>query len=198
MIKIQKWKIEILDIIKNKLNKKNKKLIFIHIPKCGGSYISQYLNDLDIINNGHRISNSNNTLTFAVIRNPINRFESLLNYRLSFPHPRIDWPERLINFHYDKNKTLDDIVNNMTDEELVSFNPYKSLKYWTQNIKLLITIDEFIPILEYLGYKVNKQYCNINISEKNRGTLSIDNQNRIKKIYKDDFIIFEEWTRLDS
>jgi hypothetical protein len=197
MVEISEWKMDIVNLIKKKLNRKKNILKFIHIPKCAGSYASQYLEDLRIINKGHHQATQFEKLTFAIIRHPVQRLESLLNYRLNTPHPRPDWPIRLNEFHYNKTKTLDDVINNMTDDELKSFNPYRTLKYWTKNIKLLITIDEFLPILEYLGYKIKNKYGEKNVSNKNRGTISEENIKRIERIYDDDIKIYNYWTRKD-
>lgn len=198
MVEISEWKMDIVNLMKKKLNKKKHLLTFIHIPKCAGSYASQYLNDLNVINKGHHQASQFDKITFTIIRHPVQRLESLLNYRLNAPHPRPDWPERLNSFHYDKTKTLDDVINNMEDNELKSFHPYKTLKYWTKNIKLLITIDEFVPILEYLGYNIKQEYGYKNVSDKNRGTISIENQKRIEHIYHEDMEIYNYWTRKDT
>ena len=56
------------------------KLCFIHIPKCGGPYAEQILKDLKIRNKFHKQATKNDGLTFTIIRNPVDRFESLLNY----------------------------------------------------------------------------------------------------------------------
>jgi hypothetical protein len=181
--------------IKNKIKRKNKILKFIHIPKCAGSYASQYIDNLNIINKGHHPATIFDKFSFTIIRNPVDRLISLLNYRLNAPHPRRDWPERLKDFHYDKSKTLDDVISNMTDREIISFNPYKTLKYWTQNIKLLITVDEFVPTLKLLDYNIDNIYPPKNISHKNRGILNDVNRERIAKIYNEDMKIYEHWTR---
>ena len=64
------------------INKSNKKLIFIHTPKCAGTYVNTILSYLGIQNKGHNQAIQNEGITFTVVRNPIERFESLLNYRL--------------------------------------------------------------------------------------------------------------------
>ena len=195
IINIPEWKMEVILNMKKKIEKRKKRLIFIHIPKCAGSYAAQYINQLDIINKGHHQASLFDKFSFAIIRHPVDRFESLLNYRLKEQHPRPDWPHRLIPLHYDKSKTLNEIITQMTDYEIISFYPYQTLKYWTRNIKLLVTIEEFIPTLKLLGYNIEKEYSPINISDKNRGTISPENRNRIEKIYKDDMNIFYYWTR---
>ena len=60
----------------------NSSLTFIHTPKCGGTYVKEILKTLNIRNNGHRQATKNDGITFTVIRDPVARFESLLNYRL--------------------------------------------------------------------------------------------------------------------
>ena len=74
--------------------KHDKPLRFVHTPKCGGSFTSNILKKLDINNNFHKQASKQditNSITFTVIRHPVERFESLLNYRLSEPCPRNDW-----------------------------------------------------------------------------------------------------------
>jgi hypothetical protein len=195
-IKIPEWKMDIILRMKNKIKRKGKVLKFIHIPKCAGSYASQYIDNLNIINKGHHVATIFDKFSFTIIRNPVDRLISLLNYRLNAPHPRRDWPERLKDFHYDKSKTLDDVILNMTDKEIISFNPYRTLKHWTQNIKLLITVDEFIPTLKLLDYNIDNIYLPKNISYKNRGILSDGNRERIANIYNEDMKLYEHWTRI--
>ena len=194
-IKIPEWKMEIILKMKKKINRGVKILKFIHIPKCAGSYASQYIEKLNIINKGHHRASIYDKFSFTIIRNPVDRLISLLNYRLNAPHPRPDWPERLINFHYDKSKTLDDVISNMSDKEIISFSPYRTLKYWTENVKLLITIDEFLPTLKILGYNIETIFPPKNISDKNRGILNDENRMRIEKIYNEDMKIYKHWTR---
>ena len=81
----------------------DKKLIFIHTPKCGGTFIASILSQLKIRNKGHNRAIKNEGLTFTVIRNPIERFESLLNYRLNEKKPRYDFPKKL-HYVYKKKK----------------------------------------------------------------------------------------------
>ena len=78
-----------------KENKKNEELCFIHTPKCGGSYAGLILRDLGIKYKGHRRAKKNDGITFTIIRDPVKRFESLINYRLGESRPRNDWPKSL-------------------------------------------------------------------------------------------------------
>jgi hypothetical protein len=84
----------------------------------------------------------------------------------------------------------------MNDSEIISFNPFKTLKYWTKNVRLLITINEFLPTLKLFGYNIDKLYPTKNMSDKNRGKLSTENRDRIERIYNKDMEIYNFWTRL--
>ena len=125
-------------IKKIKMEKKNKPLIFIHTPKCAGSYLRPILKDLNIKNNGHHVADPKiDAIYFTVIRDPIKRFESLLNYRLDQP-VRPDWPQKLLYVYDDDSISLNKIIKKMTDGEIQKFSPYKTLKHWTQNVDVCI------------------------------------------------------------
>ena len=191
---IPQWKIDIIKKMYCEI-KNGKKLKFIHIPKCAGSYASQYIEHFGIINNGHKVAKEYDEITIGIIRNPIQRFESFLNFRLSKEIPGRDWPKRLHYLHYDKTKTLNEIIEKLTITEILSFDPFKTYLYWTQNIKLLVTINEFLPALYLLGYSTDKKFPKMNVSDKNRGTLSEQSINKLKKILKVDMKIYNYWTR---
>jgi len=174
-------------------NKEQTKLIFIHTPKCSGTYISKILKDLKIYNKGHNRAIKNEGVSFTVIRDPIERFESLLNYRLTESCPRIDWPKHLYNVYKDKSIDLNDIVNRMSDKNIVSFVPYRSIRYWSENIDILITVDQLYDFLNFFGYNYNKDdYKKLNVSKKIRGTFNNQTLERIKKLYNDDVILFDK------
>ena len=77
----------------------NTNLTFVHTPKCGGTYVRSILNQMPSINmkKGHRTADSQDRLTFTVVRDPVERFESLINYRLEERMPRRDWPKQVRN-----------------------------------------------------------------------------------------------------
>lgn len=176
------------------INKSNKNIIFIHTPKCGGTYVSSILSHLKIQNKGHNQAIENEEgITFTVIRNPIERFESLLNYRLSEQNHRNDWPKHLIYVYKDENITLNEIVSKMTNEQILGFSPYKTLNYWTTNVDIIITLDELPKMLEYFGYTYDtKLFTPQNISNKIRGKLNEETINRIKLLYQDDIILYNK------
>lgn len=177
------------DIMKTK---DNKELVFVHTPKCAGSYIASILSHLNIKNNSHtQAVPSDKYIYFTVIRKPVERFESLLNYRLSMKKPRKDWPKHLLYAHYDKNIKLDEIVSKMSDEDIEGFSPYKTLKYWTKNVDIIITLDNLPQLLKYFGYTYDiNSFAPVNVSKKIRGNIERTNKDRIKKLFNDDIKIY--------
>ena len=146
--------------------KNNAKLCFIHTPKCGGSYARQIFNDLKIRNKGHSQAKTNDGITFTIIRTPGERFESLLNYRLGGLKPNRDWPKHL-KYKHDKSVTLNEIVDEMSDKEILGFRPYRSLTHWSKNIDVFITIDNLHNFLSCFGYSYDtNKYSKKRVSKK--------------------------------
>ena len=171
--------------------KNNAELCFIHTPKCGGSFAGQIFNDLKIRNKLHVRANKNDGITFTIIRHPVERFESLINYRLGKSKPRGDWPKHLEYVYNDKSVTLNEIVDKMSDKEILGFTPYQSLEYWSKNIDVFITIDNLHNFLSFFGYnyKTNK-YSKTNVSKKRRGKFNEVTRNRVAKLYFRDILLF--------
>jgi hypothetical protein len=189
------WKKEIILNIKEQV-KNGKKLSFVHIPKCGGCYASQYINACNIINKGHNLANNDNEVTFTIIRDPIKRFESLLNYRLSEKKPRIDFPRRLYYTHFNKSISLNEIISKFTFQDTLRLFPYRTITYWSQNVDLLITIEELEETLQLLGFTVdNSNFENKNVSPKERGALNNESIQKITAFYKKDVELYKLWTR---
>ncbi len=179
------------DLIKNK---DKKKLVFIHTPKCAGSYIGTILSYLKIKNLGHHQAVPNKKyIYFTVIRNPVERFESLLNYRLDEKKPRGDWPIYLSYVYQDKYIGLDDIVSKMNNKDILGFSPFRTINYWTKNVDIIITLENLPKMLEYFGYKYDVNlFIPINVSNKTRGTISQKNKDRIREIFKDDVKLYNK------
>jgi hypothetical protein len=176
-----------------KEKKKNEPLVFIHTPKCAGTYATQILKDFKIKNKEHSLALKNEGITFTIIRDPVDRFESLLNYRLNENLPRNDWPMQLAYVYHNKNITLNEIVFQMTDNDILGFSPYKSLTYWSQNVDILITINKLHEFLNFFGYNYNiEDYEKKNVSNKLRGAFDEETKFRIKKLYNDDVILFNK------
>jgi len=169
-----------------------KELVFIHTPKCAGLYVSAILSHLNIKTNGHKQATPDNKfIYFTVIRHPVERFESLLNYRLNGQNPRNDWPKHLSYMHYDKNVSLDEIVSNMTDKEILGFSPYKTIAHWTKNVDIIVTLNNLPKMLKYFGYEYDiNSFEQVNVSNKIRGKLNQQNKDRIKELFNDDVKIY--------
>ena len=180
-------------VIDNKINNKEKHdLIFIHTPKCGGTYAQQILKDLKVTIKGHKQAIKNEGINFTIIRDPVERFESLLNYRLGETKARRDWPEHLQYVYNDKSISLNKIVSKMTDDEILNFKPYNSLVFWSKNIDIFITIEQLHEFLHFFGYKYDKNsYNKKNVSNKIRGKLNKKTCLRISKLYNDDVVLFK-------
>ena len=172
--------------------KKNKHLTFIHTPKCGGTFVRNILKKLNISIKGHKRAHpKNDGITFTVIRNPIERFESLINYRLGEKKPRKDWPKSLNYVWNDNSVNLNKIVGKMTDKQILGFKPYRTLCYWSKNIDIFITIDKLEEFLSFFGYKIDIiNFEKRNVSNKIRGTFNKVTKNRISKLYRQDMALF--------
>ena len=175
-----------------------KKLVFIHAPKCGGIYVSSILNHLKIQNNGHNQAVINDDcIYFTVIRNPIERFESLLNYRLGEKYFRCVFPEHLRYVYDNQNITLNEIVYNMSSCEMLNFSPYKTLKYWTTNIDIVITLNQLHEMLNYFGYEYDiNLFEALNISNKTRGILNEKCKDKIKQAFSEDVELYNKIIKL--
>jgi hypothetical protein len=183
-----------------RIKKNTSKLKFIHTPKCGGTYTNNILYDLQIIDNvfpvnpkNHIPANGNEEeITFTIIRNPVDRFESLINFRLNMDILE-DWPEHLHYVYHDENINLNEIISKMTDDEILGFVPYKTLVYWTKNVDIVITIEQLEEFLNFFGYfyDVNK-YERANVSIKSRGKLNDEIKKRLTDLYSYDILLYNK------
>jgi hypothetical protein len=91
------------------------------------------------------------------------------------------------------NKTiqLNEVFSKMTDKEILSFLPYRTLNYWTKNVDIIITLDNLPKMLEYFGYTYDiNLFKPDNVSNKTRGELDQHNKNRLNRLFKDDVILY--------
>jgi hypothetical protein len=170
-----------------------KELVFVHTPKCAGTYVSSILSHLNIKNIGHNQATPNtNCIYFTVIRNPVERFESMLNYRLG-EKKRNDWPPQLSYVYHDTSIKLDEIVSKMSDTDMLNFSPYKTIHYWTTNVDIIITLDNLPKLLAYFEYSYDiHSFDTKNVSNKIRGKLNQENKDRIQKIFNVDVEIYNK------
>ena len=156
-------------------------LVFVHTPKCGGSYVNQILKDLKIKTKKHHRARPNVGIVFTVLRDPVDRFESLLNYRLQRGGMK-KW----------RGYSLNEIVSMMRDEEILNFRPYRTLTFCSKNVDIFILIDQLHEFLSFFGFEYDpKNYSKVNVSKKTRGTFSEETRERIDKIFHEDRILFD-------
>lgn len=112
------------------MNKNNRnKVVYIHIPKCGGTYILNVLYNSNSFNPEHKqISkyNTKNKIVLSSIRNPISFYESYYNF-LKYPNHRLFNKMSLIAKTFDHiDKFLKDLLNKniKTNLKLLDMDKY--------------------------------------------------------------------------
>lgn len=200
---MQKWKLKILQTAKKEI-KTGKKLSYIHIPKTGGTFVRSILSKFPEINyiQHKQASENKNEIYFATIREPSERFESLLNFVFWHKENKVlkknYIPKRLWYTYDDISVDLNKLISMMSDKELTNLKSFQSLHYYSKNITFMIPIKEFVPVLKFLGFNLEeKKYEPCNVSEKKRGSFSEETKLRIQKLYKEDVEMWNFWTRLD-
>ena len=132
----------------------------------------------------HERASLQDRLTFTVLREPAERFESFINYRLDEKTPREDWP-KLANIAFqDKLMTTDAIVQLMTDDDILNFVPFRTMSYYVKGVDFLISIDQLRDFLTIFGkYNEAKYPSRANKSSRTRGNFSETVNDRIRRIF---------------
>ena len=195
------WKQNLIETVK--LRKQGKPLSFIHTPKCAGSFAKKICNDLGIEKIvGHNLPSDNSAIYFTIIRHPINRFQSLMYYRLSglFPKGGSCWPPHLIDVIDDDSVDLDTVLSRMSDAEITGFHPFGTLRYWSSSADIIISIDEMRDLLQSFGFDLDlKKYPNkLNVSLKTRPPFTKVSRDRLENIFREDIEFYQKWTREDE
>lgn len=195
-----------------------KNLLFIHVPKTGGTTVENYMKTIDkpILCNGYgRFKNIvfqhfnykdyikffgnkryKNFVKFSIVRNPYDRLIS-----------EYYWSKPKLNIGYKSNKTFDyflneveDIVTNKKYELTIYHNhfipQYEFICDSSDNIMInkLFKFEEFEKIINFLNkknYDLRKKK-NFNVSKNDKKIILNNNQkNKIYELYKKDFEIFK-------
>lgn len=191
-----------------------KKYIFVHIPKTGGTKIEKELfNCINNINKGYGVVNNkamqhysiieiinylnkkfkieyndiNNFYKFTIVRNPYTRFIS-----------EYYWPGN--QYGYYKNKTIDEFINvieNKLNNNSFNDNDYEDHHY--QQYKYIYDDNNKICVNEIFKFENFDKIINkFNLSNKiihkcsvnNKLELNEEQKNRIYKMYEKDFELF--------
>ena len=172
---------------------------FFHIPKSAGTYVLTIIDQFDITYYYHNLPQGNEPeTTFTIIRDPIDRFESFLNYILQEDVPRETFPEDLHYVYIFKTVTLNKIIEKLTDDEIKVLTDvgYNKLTEW-DNVDHKITIDQLKPFLNSHGY-FYQDIEKVNVSKKERGTFSNDTKERLKILFKEDIDYFKKHQQIHS
>ena len=196
----------------------NKNLIFIHIPKTGGTTVENYMRAIDkpILQCGYgKFKNVvfqhfnykdyikffgnkgyNKFSKFSIVRNPYDRLIS-----------EYYWVKSKLNIGFKSNKTFDfflneveDIVNNKKYDLTIYHNHFiPQCEFICDNsdkimVNKLFKFEEFPKIINFLNkksYNLRKKK-NFNVSKNNKKIILNNTQkNKIYELYKKDFEIFE-------
>lgn len=179
--------------------KKNQPLVFIHTPRTGGTSVKKLMKKLNIKSLGHKQSPKRNDIgiTFTIIRDPVQRYESWINHNLEKP---IEKANTLISKYRNTALEINEIVKKISDHDiLINNGVYKTLAFWTNNVDICITIDQLKDFLNMFGYCVkDDDLRNLNSSKKCRGKFNGETINRISKLFIRDELIYSLWTSLKS
>ncbi len=191
---------KILDIFKNYLDHQ-KKLTYIHIPKCGGSFVRNFLpKDQITYKSNHEAATKKDFPAFALIRHPVDRFESMLRFRLErlSNYPTLQQKVNLLHGMHQKIH-LNNIARLLSDDEMSNIDPFQTLTYYSKNVQFLIPMELFIPMLRYLEIDTVRidPSKKINASpDKKYGHLGEKQRNRVEKLYASDMQLYKFWTHL--
>lgn len=203
---MKQWKLNLIhDLISTK---GTTNVSFTHIPKTAGSFVNKLISDnkLNIKLIEHKLDYDTKNIRFCIIRDPVDRFRSHLNYRLRLndkgmlceSEPRGDWPRELVYAHHNKKIKLNEIVKKMSDNQMVSFIPEKTYEYWLSNIDIALTIDELPEYLALIGYKNIKISDPINVSKPYRGNFNDESVEKVSRVFSKDIELYNWWTRDDT
>lgn len=187
----------------------NRKLIFIHIAKNAGTAIEKFCNMRDTGHKDWKYYYSKYSTewakytSFAIIRDPIDRFISCYRYarmKKSYWHDNSQPDKALCGIHPDY-KICNDLEINTLCSKLNSNNiklahpgwrpQYKSICNWRGKVKIDMLIN-FENINKELGLLKINNLTKINISKGSKDIrISAKNKSILRSYYKKDYKILE-------
>ena len=225
---VAKWKRDLFKQIKNSWDDEPK-ITFVHIPKTGGNTIGAWLdqqhnrlikprlfrkdNPNERIGKGYVefdnvgvscLHRSPGGISFTVIREPVARFESYLNFILDERCNIASLENKVASNSSESwgqwkegNITLNEIIEILTPDDIPHRGQFRTLSYYTKNVDVLLIIDEVIPFFKSLGFKTKHKLPHLRNSAKTRGTLNEKSKAKIRQIFHEDVKLYEHWTRKD-
>lgn len=190
-------------------NNFNTHILFIHIPKNAGTSLKKILLEHNFILAGHNINfnwiNTNNLKTLIVIRDPVSRFISSVNYSICnaqneglseniLQHIRCpdDWAEAMLNSDHDLYKDVwDTIINNKLnrihtlDDRILKYRWHWSHQYlWIKNPTYVIIYEKLYEEITLLLNSLSNKPVDLVLPKMNQsfGSDYISDLNR-QKIY---------------
>lgn len=192
----------------------NNQLIFIHIPKTGGTSIGKALgfkstSHIKAKEVTHSAPLIKGKFSFAVVRNPYERFISLYNYarqEVSTYHNNIEPHKALYGIHLDyellKKSSIEECANYLLEGKLKhdsSWNHWKPQYSWVYyKDKLLVDNIYHLNNLHHLKddlrrkFNIQIQIPYLNSSESNRQNYLLNQRTKriIEEYYSKDFQLF--------
>ena len=186
---------------------------FLHIPKCGGSYLKHLFP-----NKGHKsiIELKNIENTFAIVRNPYDRFISAYFYLKQNDENYFDKINRQMYKSFKKINSIEEFIDILYDEfkkykipykrvknnhfiNLIHFRPMYTFVCNTEKKNIVNHIIKFENINTDIKklfdkYDISQEFLKTNSSKRNHFDFYFNNNsNMIKKfneIYELDFLLF--------
>lgn len=195
-------------------------VVFIHIPKTGGTSLIQalgmaettHIKAVEIFNNDANQKLMKNSFTFAVVRNPIDRFISLYNYAkmdVSYYHNNLYPQKGIYGAHLDydllKDVSLNACVDYLLDGKLIhdsSWNQWMPQYTWVYDSEVKNCLVDKIYKLEELSalktdfkerfnWELDIPIMNASKDVVSNNMLGKEAIKRLKSYYKKDFELFD-------
>ena len=119
----------------------------------------------------------------VVLRDPIKRFQSFLNFRQAFPFKRPDWGK----LPFKTNVSI--LVDTMTDIEMLSFTPYSQMSQYitTQHVTFKCSV---LEMYEYITTEMQFKNCSklvtLNSVPYTYGYFKPSQYERIRRVFSSD------------